>query len=540
VSTFSFIDDLSQWSFLRSKKIRDHNGHTITLFNRVFQGYRPFSKNDFFIRTYPSVEDLITKIKKLLPKKPNFEKEEDRKLKDAIDKCIKEISRENGTEQAFQIAKKYFKKIDSDLVRAGPMFKTLAEMGYVHHWTCVTFQPYLDTIVDLQDLNQLNTFMGFHLLNYQPEVEVNIKDTHIWEYLYHVWGWKGEKMKQLDGLLDLVAWKLQNPNQRSHRIMMMISEEQGTGKTFFYEGILVMVFGAMYCNFHDSLDGYLCNFNITDASRLHIWVDDLQSTCERKTKRIYPKVTCTKQEYEKKNETKISLSEFSELWMTSNSYKPLYTTPEERRQLYFWASPYKLQDRTFFKKAYAEAKNLAVGKAFFEFFRDRDVSKFNPQDNPNQEIKTRAQLSSIPVPLAFILEFFCQPEWYLMYKPPHVDRVEWLKLYNVKKTGLRISKTRLYKLYEGFSKAFYSNSRKLNQNTFYDDHLRKYGINPVGRVHLNGKGTPRTVCVDIDFNKFRKIVEQKYKGYVVPTWIHVEDFDEFKKEYDKSPYTFCV
>jgi hypothetical protein len=227
--------------------------------------------------------------------------------------------------------------------------------------------------------------------------------------------------------------------------------------------------------------------------------------------------------------------------MTSNSYKPLYTTPEERRQLYFWASPYKLQDRAFFKKAYAEAKNLAVGKAFFEFFRDRDVSKFNPQDNPNQEIKTRAQLSSRPVPLAFLLEFFCQPEWYLMYKPPHIDRGEWLSRYNVKKNGVRICKARLYNLYEGFSKAFFSNSRKLNQNTFYDDHLRKYGILPSPkRIHIDGNNTPRTIVVDINFTKFRTIVEQKYKGYEVPTWIHVEDFEEFNKEYTKSPYAFST
>jgi hypothetical protein len=139
------------------------------------------------------------------------------------------------------------------------------------------------------------------------------------------------------------------------------------------------------------------------------------------------------------------------------------------------------------------------------------------------------------------LEFFCTPEWYLLYKPPHVDRSKWLLRYNVKKTGVRICKTRLYNLYEGFSKAFFSNSRKLNQNTFYDDHLRKYGIlSSPTRVHIDGKTSPRTIVVDIDFKKFRTIVEHKYKGYVVPTWIHVEDFDEFKKEYDKSPYAFSV
>jgi hypothetical protein len=287
----------------------------------------------------------------------------------------------------------------------------------------------------------------------------------------------------------------------------------------------------------------LCRFNITDASRLHIWVDDIQATNEKTTKRIYPKITTTCQEYEKKNETKISLSEFSEVWMTSNSMKPLFTTPEERRQLYFWASPYKLQDRAFFKKAYAESKNLCVAKAFFEFFRHRDVSKFNPQDNPCQEIKTRALLSSKPVALAFLLEFFCNPEWYKLYKPLEYDKSKWVGKYGIKKDTIRIGKERLYKLYERFSKEFFSNSRKLNQNTFYEEHLRKYGIIPTKRIHIipSDKMTPRVPCVDLNFEKFRKIVEQKYTGYEVPIWAHVEDYEGFMKgleNYRQDPYSF--
>jgi hypothetical protein len=260
ISTHSFIDELEQYTFLRSKKIRDHQGNLITLYNRVFQSHQPFSKNAFYIRTYPPVDKLVGKILKLLPKKPNYENSKIRKLKDLIDKCIAAISTKNPKE-AFEIAKQYFSdRIESDLTLSKPFSQNLSEMGDYHHWTTITFQPYLEKLVNLQDLNQLNTFMGFHLLDYQPSVRVKIKETLTWEYLLSVWGWKGEKMEQLNFLLDLVAWKLQNPCQRSHRLPMMISEEQGTGKSFFYEGILVMVFGAMYCNFHDNFGWLLVSF----------------------------------------------------------------------------------------------------------------------------------------------------------------------------------------------------------------------------------------------------------------------------------------
>jgi len=398
----------------------------------------------------------------------------------------------------------------------------------MHDWSDITFLPFLGKCEKLQDMNKLNTFVGFALENYAPQQTINVKETLLWKYLYDVWGWKGTRTNQLKWILDFVAWKLQNPDQRSHRIMLLISEEQGTGKSFFYQ-LLHMVFSGLYCNFHVSLDGYLDNFNITDAGKLHIWCDDIQSTTETKTKQIYPKVTCIKQEYERKGETKIKFDEYSELWITSNSFKPLYSTPEDRRQLFLEASTHLIQDRTFFKSAFLETQNLDIGKAFFEFFKTRDVTYFDPDANPCQEIKTKAQLSSKPVSLSFVLEFFCISDWYSQYKTPDADRSEWTKLYNLKGEVIRIGADRLHSLYQSFNKQFFPGSRPRNKDTFFD-HMRKYKILKTKRVHINGISSPRVICADLNFQLFKEQVQNLYKGFIVERWAHLDDPGKFNRE----------
>jgi hypothetical protein len=499
---------------------------------RAFKTQVPLTKNDFWIPVYPSLDSLRSQIEKLRKK---AQASSDHALIVKIDKGLAEILELTNEKKAFEIVKKHLgDRFENDQVLSSKLMQEWRRGPNMHDWSDITFLPFLGKCEKLQYINKLNTFIGFPMENYVPKKYINIKDTLLWKYLFDVWGWKGQKLNQLNWMLDLVAWKLQNPDQRSHRIMLLISEEQGTGKSFFYQ-MLHMVFSGLYCNFHVSLDGYLDNFNITDAGKLHIWCDDIQSTSEKKTKQIYPKVTCIKQEYERKGETKIKYDEFSELWITSNSFKPLYSTPEDRRQLYFWASTHLIQNRGFFKKAFLETQNLDIGKAFFEFFRTRDVSNFDPDGNPCQEIKTKAQLSSKPVSLSFLLEFFCISDWYSQYKLPGVHRGKWTKYYYLKPDGvIRMGIDRLHTLYQSYNKQFYPGSKPRNKDTFLD-HMQKYKILPTNRVHINGKDTPRTICVDLNFELFKEEVQKLYRGFIVERWAHLDDQPKFVRE--MSEYT---
>ena len=180
------------------------------------------------------------------PKKPKSK--EDYDLQDAVKKCILKVEAAQNDKDAFHIAQDKFKSIKHEKKPTHTILADLHDDVELKRYSTLVFLPYIGQLTAYLGKSELNTFEGFPLDGCQPS-PVDVKTTLIWEYLESVWGWNGENTRQLDFLLDLVAFKLQFPRIRSERIMLLISEKQGTGKSFFFE-ILTMVFGPRYCNFH--------------------------------------------------------------------------------------------------------------------------------------------------------------------------------------------------------------------------------------------------------------------------------------------------
>ena len=86
-------------------------------------------------------------------------------------------------------------------------------------------------------------------------------------------------------------------------------------------------------------------------------------------------------------ETPITMSEYSEVWITSNQEAPLYIKPGDRRQLIFKASELLQQNEQFFKKTTEQVQNINIQRAWFDFFMTRDITHFSPsKDPPNNTI----------------------------------------------------------------------------------------------------------------------------------------------------------
>ena len=528
--TVSYVKELDQFTHLMEREVRDPSGNMTTLTHREFSKHAAFAGNDGFkVKIFPSKEELVKTLLRMVPKNPKSKEAFD--LEDSVKKCIVAVEAAKNDKVAFGLAQSQFgAKIKYVKKPTHTILADLHDDVELKRYSTLVFLPYIGTLAAYIGKNELNTFDGFPLDGCPPS-QVDIKSTLIWEYLYSVWGWNGENMRQLEFLLDLVAFKLQYPAIRTERIMLLISEKQGTGKSFFFE-ILTMVFGARYCNFHDSLDKFITRFNITDAAKIHIWLDDIETATRAQTQKLFPKVTCKQQEYEKKNETKFTLKEYSEIWITANA-EPLYSTPEERRQLFFMASDYKLQDRAFFKRVYRETKLLSHSRAFFHFFKNRDVSKFSPADNPCPEIKGQAVVKCMAKPIIFVKDFFCTEEWYRLHKKPYVRNNIWVRELEVRrekdKIKLRISKKRLYYHFQCYMKEFYSGSRCQDLDTFYRS-LEKVGIVPgEKRLMIGGPKGVKRFCVDLEFTGFEWVMRKLYNGIQIQTWCHVENLAQFVK-----------
>ena len=108
------------------------------------------------------------------------------------------------------------------------------------------------------------------------------------------------------------------------------------------------------------------------------------------------------------------------------------------------------------------------------------------------------------------------------------------------KITLMISKERLYDLYKGYSKDFYSNSRCQDIDSFYRS-LEKVGIGPHAKRRMIGGSTGvRRTRIDIDFENFKNTMIELYKGIHIETWSHEENYAGFLKKMEdfKSEYSF--
>ena len=132
-------------------------------------------------------------------------------------------------------------------------------------------------------------------------------------------------------------------------------------------------------------------------------------------------------------------------------------------------------------------------------------------------------------PIIFIKDFFCTEDWYQLYKRP-----KWLQEFCVStirgEVRLRISKDRLYVLFQSYMKDFYNGSRCQDISSFYRG-LEKIGLtlNPK-RLMIGGPTGVKRNCVDLYFKQFKKIMEGLYKGIAIQRWEHVENYQNFVKK----------
>ena len=533
--TVEYVFTIKKFTWCYQTVVKDRNDNIVILTHRMMSKEPPFSGNDdIAIKTFPPVAKLVKHLQKMIPKKVT--NEETVMLKKKLEKLVVNVT-ELDEKQAFEEAKKLGVSPQPLVTRFSNIIAQLQLDTQLTRYTEITFQPTTaknknPTI----NLRTLNTFNGFTLNKYSPSKRVDVTTTQLWVYFREVFGHGLTSHVQFRYILNLLAFQLQCPHVRTGRIILIISKAEGTGKSFLFNVLAMLLKG--YTTFHDSLNTYLQRFNISDHSKLCIWIDDIFGASLKETRRMFPKVTCSQQQYEKKGETMIKLKEYSNIWITSNEKTPLHIKHTDRRQLIFKVSENKLKDRKFFNSCAEECEDLDIAHAWFTFLINRDIFNFGPASDPDQALKGETMASCMVKSHVFMRFFFIE-EWYKAYNKDLVAKV-WLQHYEVSRNTtipqkgrirVRMSQKRLYKLYQCFTREFYPQSRARNSDTFWDE-LTELGITRfIKRRYikaLNGIKRKQFV-VDLYYNSFKMHMQTLYPGIEITTWLHEENLDDFQK-----------
>jgi hypothetical protein len=528
-----YISNIKKFTWKYSYTVNDSSGNKMIIETRDFSKEPPFSQSDDLeILVYPQIADMIKTLEKRIPKKIIRGNNQFVAEMESLIKAIQDMTPKN----AFEHINKTGNKMEPQTTKFSNVVWDIQRVGHkIKRYVKLAFDPSFisKTIND----ETLNTFSGWALDNYVANKKVEIKDTFIYEYFRDVWGWDDFENSQCQFLLNFIAWMLQNAAMRSHRIIILASKAEGTGKSSLFR-ILDMLFEG-YTSFHVNLGTYLQPFNISDAFKKIIFVDDVHSATKMQVRQLIPKATCEKQKYQKKNEGDIDIDEYSEIFISSNQKAPLHIKPNSRRQLMLHASEIKLLDRDFFAKMKHSTRDLNTAKAWFDFFQKRDIRNFSPQSNPNNSFRAEAVQSCMQKSHRFVTEFFSEPEWFISYIHPECDFDNWLKAIQISAkegyTVLRITQKRIYYLYKRFMKENYSGSKIRNANTFWDE-VGDLGIHKYSSVRrVNGK---QKMCVDLFYEKYLLKVKKLYKHLEINPWLHInfEEFTASMRKYDTPDF----
>lgn len=528
-----YVFSVDKFSWRYSVAVKDSQGNASHIIHRILVRSPPFSGSDnFAVLTFPLIDDLRKALESQIPNKI-FNEATVQKSK-LYTELIEQVGCCSRPGAAYAICVDRLGEMCPEpcTVLVGKLLAALQMKCQIKRYVNVTFHPYSSGHNPVGQ-ETLNTFSGFAISRYIPRRVVDVKTTLIWEYFRDVFGHGSDLHAQVKHILNLIAFMVQFPQLRTERIICIKSKEEGSGKSFLFQ-ILNMIFSG-YTSFHDNLETYLQRFNFSDNSKKIIWLDDIYGSTLRDTRKIFPKVTCRTQQYEKKGETLFSMDEFSEVFVTSNQNCPLHIKPTDRRQLIFQVSLLKLRNRDFFKRTALECMELDVAHAWFTFFMDRDLTDFSPAQDPETGVKGATIAACMVKSHIFVRRFF-RDEWYGTYKDQFTNRDNWVKDYEIARNTskphkdeirLRITQKRIYGLYTKFRKEFYPSSKTRDSDTFWEE-LADLGIERhMKRRRINNM---KRLVVDIYYSTFKKSMQKLYDGIDIACWCHQENFVEFTEE----------
>ena len=542
IDVINFVSSNCIFCWWRTEKEVDLEGNPYELQYLELSKKAPWrvGSDDVSLKVYPSE----LKIKEALREYTDNNKSKGREqLFQKILRLLTPDCRLKGKElylAAEELIGEYVPKIE--LMRLGKVVDNLQLNHKLRRYQNLKFKPYFGTTPTTHS-HTLNIFTPFHLLHYAPKRNVDVRNTKVWEYLWHVLSWEKEDL--FEYWLDVLSDTILNCAVKKDRLSVLRSKGQGTGKSCLcklFEGLL----GSRYVTFFCSMDRVFSRFNAASCGKLILWVDDVAASTKSETQKLFALATAHKTTMENKGEKPVTLDEFSSLWITSNFKQALYCTSEDRRQQVFEASEARKRNKEFFTQLHREFRSMDVMKAWFDFLTSREISNnFHPKhSNPPSSARDETIHACMPMCHKFVYEFFLPADWPFRYYGPsslgqgNVEVKSFQRGELKGKVVFRICRKSLYHVFKQWSKTNYPNSRQLSVETFQEQ-LKDCGLKATGKrvpLRRNSETLATMVCFDVNRERVEHFLKLMYPGKVLEPWECLSQLQEFKERIDKVPY----
>ncbi len=255
--------------------------------------------------------------------------------------------------------------------------------------------------------DKYNTFSGFSL-EQDIETQVSFPETAIYELLQRLTNLDIESMNYF---CSFVSAKLKRPFYKAPISLCWVNTKQGCGK-----GTLKRFLEVLFsCNAdvmisYSKMSQFTSQFNSEIQKALWMCLEEM--SCRDKNslrefsgllKDVTSQETCT---LELKGQDRTVCDVYANVIIFSNSLRVLNVSRDCRRICCFEVNNDKTNDKEFFDKIHTEITDLKVMKAAFDWFLNRDTSKFDFRKYPKTKLLERLKNCSDDLDHKFVQFLF--------------------------------------------------------------------------------------------------------------------------------------
>ncbi len=175
--------------------------------------------------------------------------------------------------------------------------------------------------------------------------------------------------------LDYLAVIVQRPWSKTG-IIPLFTGAQGAGKNTIFDFFRTRILGdAISAQMQNPREGIFDRFGTAHKNRIFLQIDeaDRLAACESELKNIVTADTMTSQ---RKFEDRVTLPNYVNLLMTTNSACPVRVSETERRFALFRVSDARVGDHAYFDALHAALDDAHVARAFYDLLMGRDITRF--------------------------------------------------------------------------------------------------------------------------------------------------------------------
>ena len=325
----------------------------------------------------------------------------------------------------------------------------------IKSYACMDFIPYGKTCPN----STFNLFTGFRV------EKIITNEIHSYEHILEALKLNaGDDEDMYNYMIKYCAHMLQKPAILPE-VSLVITGEQGTGKSSFWENFGNKILGERYTLQSSNADDIVGKFNINKNKILVIMEETEGKDTFLANSQIKTLITQETKIFESKGKDKIRLRNCGRNIFVSNRKTPVKIEQSDRRFEVSECSSRHKQDREFFGKVQNEWKDDIAVRNLYDYFMSIDISDFDPaRDRVITEAYKDMQSITIPTMSRWL------EHKYYNYNQYNSNHPEWSSLMKEK------TASELYQSYLKFMEQNGFKTENLNSTSFGRDVKRYKGI----------------------------------------------------------------